>query len=369
MNDRLNRLDEINVAVSEYLVQKRAYGTKEFSSFDYSELIQKTLQQMLNKAHKSGTNSVSGSTDVATCEMRPIKPGSAGMTITPCLEAGIRLHEKVHMDACDLWKNNSGIFRGADYRSSMTMSEYLDEEIKAYDAETRLYREQITNLPCKPYGWIGFIRYEDTTRLARSETMPPTEKRLNGRSSSELVTTRSVSIFPSAGEANAAQIYTVKQTENSEYQTKIPCHSSYIVHNFKFSSDISGRVDDYRKPLNFSISQTGPNDYSISFAVGGMTGGTAVTTKTAAPYPEECGQPNKPTTPITGPFEISGGVRYTAHGKGKLSDNKLSGRETIPMLGGLQTITVSWELMRWRDASPNVSLLFPITLGRKISDR
>lgn len=354
--DMLNRIDEANVSISEYLYQKRAYGTKAFSSFDYSELIQKTLQEMLNKAHKSGTNSVKGGTNVGTCDLRPLEPGSPSQKVTPCLEAGVRIHERVHMDACDIWKKDSGTFRGNDYRSSMTMAEYLDEEIRSYEAEKSFFKDQINKMACKPAGWIGVVRYEESTKLAKTETLPPSPKRLSGQKSSELSTTRLVSILAGNGDTNASQIYALRQTENSEYDTKIACRTSSIVHHFAFSSLMDGKVRGFGKPLSFSVSQNGPNDYMISFAVPGITGGTVETSGTAAPYPPECGQPNKPIPSTTGPFAAQSEVRYTVRGKGKLSDNFLSGHETIPQLGGFQTITISWELKRWKDSSPNVSI-------------
>jgi hypothetical protein len=144
--DLENRLAEANAAIAEYQVAigeiravDAASGKKTMYSDELYTYEQENVQLAINGAHIRGTRSGSGDTDTA-CETTVNAP-------TPCLQGSFQTHENVHSSTCQRVKQGMGDQYSpltTDFRETLTMEEYWNDEIAAYTAEIRYINE---NLP------------------------------------------------------------------------------------------------------------------------------------------------------------------------------------------------------------------------------
>lgn len=354
LKDMQNRIAEAEAAVKEYQYQQKLFFNKKFDSLIYKDEIQVAVKDIIDKAHIRGTNSVGSGTHTRSCELNPITVGDpTWMRVTPCLKAAVEAHERLHMDNCVRWKDKEGFDRGLDYRNEMTMVEALGEEMSAYANEIRFLRSQIEKLPCTPPEWIGVVTYESTEKMVRTEVVPPgpSKDRLGGQTVYDYEKKHIANITVVDGKAFVEQIFALTSKKDSEYTRVLDCGGGMVnrrtvTHTFKSNDTSKMNAEGFSKALSFSVSSNGDDGYSISFRAPKVLYGKSEITSTEAPYPTGCGQPNKPTPPIKGPFNLDSELSYTIRVKGKPTDLELKGSETIPMPGGFWTIKVSWDLSR-----------------------
>lgn len=155
--DLKNRLNEVNAAIAEYnlaIGDVQAHDTEVGSPTMYNENTfneeQGNVQIAINGAHTQGTRSGSGDTDTA-CETNVDAP-------TPCLRASFQTHENVHSATCKQTKANlkSDASWTTNYKDSMTMIEYWNDEIAAYNAEIPYLTKEIAHAKSDP----GCLQYE-----------------------------------------------------------------------------------------------------------------------------------------------------------------------------------------------------------------
>jgi hypothetical protein len=150
-----NRIKEAKAAIAEYKNQIAQHGD-EHHPFRYwvfyDNEVQPEVQKAINAVTDSGANRVAGTTDPRTCDRgsNKVKPGSKQTT---CIAKAIDVHENVHGTACNIWKNagSGSRMRRMDYRGSMPVTEALQEEIDAYQAEIDFLKNEMT-ASC-PRGW------------------------------------------------------------------------------------------------------------------------------------------------------------------------------------------------------------------------
>lgn len=144
--DLENRLGEANAAIAEYqaaISEVQAMDAKAGKKTMYSDELytyeQENVQLAINSAHITGARTGTGDTDTA-CETKVSAP-------TPCLTGSLQSHENVHSSTCQRVKQGLGDKYSpltTDYRNSLTMEEFWNDEIAAYSAEIRYINE---NLP------------------------------------------------------------------------------------------------------------------------------------------------------------------------------------------------------------------------------
>ncbi|NMB79290.1 MAG: hypothetical protein GYA23_09390 [Methanomicrobiales archaeon] len=144
--DLENRLGEANAAIAEYqaaIGEIQAMDVKSGKKTMYSDELytyeQENVQLAINGAYIKGARSGTGDTDTA-CETTINAP-------TPCLKGSFQTHENVHSATCQKVKQDLGDKYSpltTDYRESLTMEQFWNDEIAAYSAEIRYINE---NLP------------------------------------------------------------------------------------------------------------------------------------------------------------------------------------------------------------------------------
>jgi hypothetical protein len=366
VSDMLGRIKEANAAIAAYLAQQKLFEGVKFDNDVYRNKIQPVVQQYINRAHISGTNSAGGSTDTRSCELNQIVTGNPQkMTLTACLVAGVRAHEKQHADNCERWKESEGFDRGNDYRSDMTIAEALGEEMTAYGAEIRFFNEQISQLSqkCKPPNWSGVVKYESIQQTTQTAVVPPDNRGigLGGSTRFEMLKKYVANFVIVNGQAFVGQSYVLKSTKESESKRVIDCGGGLMnrkteTHTFKSNNTNETSVEGFDKAVSFSVSPDGTDGYTISFRAPAVKGGTARVTSSATETPS-CGQAKKPAPALSTPFNLDTETFYTVRAKGKITDENLSGSQTIPMPGGIWTITVSWNLTRGSSANNYADVL------------
>lgn len=158
ISDLENRLGEATAAIAEYqqaTQEIKAVDAKNGKATMYSDDLyiyeQSNVQLAINDVHKAGTRSGSGTTDTA-CETK-VEAG------TPCLKGSFQLHENKHSETCQRIKQQMGDKYSSlttDYRESLTMAEFWNDEISAYSAEITHLNKEIASARSKP----GCLLYE-----------------------------------------------------------------------------------------------------------------------------------------------------------------------------------------------------------------
>jgi hypothetical protein len=87
--------------------------------------------QAINQARVS--NATDGDSHTGKADTNPLncKP-DVSKGASPCMKASLQAHENVHQDAC-----NKANTPGRDYRNTMTMIEYWEEDRKGYEEELK----------------------------------------------------------------------------------------------------------------------------------------------------------------------------------------------------------------------------------------
>jgi hypothetical protein len=144
--DLENRLGEANAAIAEYQAavgELRGVDAKAGKKTMYSDGLykyeQENVQLAIDGAYKKGARSGKGDTDTA-CETKIAAP-------TACLQGSFQTHENLHSASCQRVKQELGDKYSpltTDYRNSLTMEAFWNEEIAAYTAEIKYINE---NLP------------------------------------------------------------------------------------------------------------------------------------------------------------------------------------------------------------------------------
>jgi hypothetical protein len=146
--DLKNRLNEVNAAIAEYklaIADVQAHDKEVGSPTMYNEGTfndeQANVQIAINGAHTKGARTGTGDTDTA-CETKVDAPSS-------CLKGSIQTHENVHSATClQTKKNLDAAGKGSwttNYKNSMTMIEYWNDEIAAYSAEIPYLNREIAS--------------------------------------------------------------------------------------------------------------------------------------------------------------------------------------------------------------------------------
>lgn len=144
--DLENRLGEANAAIAEYqaaIGELQGVDAKNGKKTMYSDELytyeQENVQLAINGVYKKGARSGKGDTDTA-CETKITAP-------TPCLQGSFQTHENLHSATCQRVKQELGDKYSpltTDYRESLTMEAFWNDEIAAYTAEIKYINE---NLP------------------------------------------------------------------------------------------------------------------------------------------------------------------------------------------------------------------------------
>jgi hypothetical protein len=142
--DLRNRLNEVNAAISEYQLaigDVQSHDTEVGSPTMYNEGTfnddQANVQIAINGAHTQGTRTGSGDTGT-DCGTKVDAP-------TACLKGSIRAHENVHATTCQQMKSRNKLSWNANYKDSMTMIEYWNDEIAGYQAEISYLNAEIAH--------------------------------------------------------------------------------------------------------------------------------------------------------------------------------------------------------------------------------
>jgi len=157
--DLKNRLNEVNAAIAEY---QDAIGTQQahdakagsptmYNEDDYNEE-RGNVQNAIIAAHTKGTRSGSGDTGT-DC-------GTTVTAATPCLQGSFQTHENVHAATCqrikDQLKSEGKFSWTTNYKDSMTMIDYWNDEIAGYRAEIPYLNQEIAHAKSTP----GCLQYE-----------------------------------------------------------------------------------------------------------------------------------------------------------------------------------------------------------------
>jgi hypothetical protein len=157
--DLRNRLNEVNAAITEYqaaIGDVQAHDAGVGSPTMYNEGTfndeKANVQNAINGAHTKGTRSGSGDTgtDCGTTVKAP----------TACLQGSFQTHENVHATTCqrtrDQLKSQGKGSWTTNYKDSMTMIEYWNDEIAGYRAEIPYLNAEIAGAQAKG----GCTQYE-----------------------------------------------------------------------------------------------------------------------------------------------------------------------------------------------------------------
>jgi hypothetical protein len=137
--DLKNRLNEVNAAIEEYKAAIQDVNAHDattgkptmFNMGTYSDE-KANLQTIVQSVHTPGTHSGTGETK-SDCE-------TTVTADTACIRGSLQTHENVHVPTCEKIKQklvNAGTYNAltTDYKTSMTMVEYFNDEIAGYQAE------------------------------------------------------------------------------------------------------------------------------------------------------------------------------------------------------------------------------------------
>jgi hypothetical protein len=135
--DLKGRMVEVKAAIAEYRLaiqdvqnhDEQTGRTTMYNDDTYNEE-QENVQNAIKGANTPGTHSGSGKTGT-DC-------GTTVSAATPCLEGSFQTHENVHAAACLRSKTNN-------YKETMSMVNYWNEEITAYSAELSYLSNEIGN--------------------------------------------------------------------------------------------------------------------------------------------------------------------------------------------------------------------------------
>jgi hypothetical protein len=157
--DLKNRLNEVNAAIAEYQlaiqdVQSHDTGTGSTTMYNEGTFKeeQANVQNAINGAHTRGTKSGSG--DTGTDCGTKVTAGSA------CLQGSFQSHENVHATTCqrtkgELSSKGTGSWT-TNYKDSMTMVAYWNDEIAGYQAEIPYLNNELNHATSAP----GCLQYE-----------------------------------------------------------------------------------------------------------------------------------------------------------------------------------------------------------------
>lgn len=157
--DLKNRINEVNAAIGEYQaaigdVQSHDAGTGKPTMYNEGTFNEEkaNVQIAINGAHTQGTRSGSGDTGT-DC-------GTTVKAATPCLEGSFQSHENVHAATCQRikgqLKSGDKLSWTTNYKDSMTMVEYWNDEIAGYQAEIPYLNQEIARAKSDP----GCLQYE-----------------------------------------------------------------------------------------------------------------------------------------------------------------------------------------------------------------
>jgi len=144
--DLENRMGEANAAIAEYQAAigelqgvDAKSGKKTMYSDELYEYEQENVLIAVKSVYQKGARSGKGDTDTA-CETKITAS-------TPCMQGSFQTHENVHSATCQRVKQDLGDKYSpltTDYRESLTMETFWNDEIAAYTAELNYINE---NLP------------------------------------------------------------------------------------------------------------------------------------------------------------------------------------------------------------------------------
>jgi hypothetical protein len=75
---------------------------------------------------------------------------------TACLQGSFQTHENVHAATCQRIKGQKSLSWNVNYKDTMTMIEYWNDEIAGYQAEIAYLNAEIASAPAKG----GCVQYE-----------------------------------------------------------------------------------------------------------------------------------------------------------------------------------------------------------------
>jgi len=359
VNDLINRWNVDNAAIGELKNQIAGMKAKEakdgepfmFDGDIYHDKLEPIVSSTAKKVSSPAANSAKGDTDAA-CNSTIDSPNSY------CLCTIVKIHEAYHAHDCEqsqikmVGTDKTMIGPGfSDYRNRRRMTEVANDEILGYQKEIDEINKILRGMPakCRPKQWTGIVNYSETMQTASSTPIPPYSKILGGTNSGSFNRTFTITISVINGEPFANVDLTEVSKTGQEVTGMIKCHvneqeRAFTSHN---NSTVTNEVHGYAKAPYFKVNFTG-DSYRVSFRGPLVTGAYNQTRDVSPPA---CGPA---FTPMPGNGSLqAGGTSYSAYGKGRESDNAISGSktETHQYKDGSSTLTYSWNLFR-SDASP-----------------
>ena len=95
------------------------------------------LNQAINRVKVKTAQSVPAGKTWSGCEV------AIGKGSTPCLRESIRQHEEIHRLSCEA--TTQGFF-GQDHKRQLSHAEYIEEDMKAYEAEITFINAELERL-------------------------------------------------------------------------------------------------------------------------------------------------------------------------------------------------------------------------------